>query len=286
MSVPWWLRGRASRGRSENDAGLPTGPLLAASRAPGARFRFVAPPENRSVAVGSKSGRQDLNLRPPGPQPGALPDCATPRGTACPERATGLEPALRAWKAFVQPLHHARQRSEAYRSGRDVGAASSASGRRRRSSVGTSPSSSSITRAATGRPSCRARRRASRPSPERSRPSGEASSAISHANSSIVPSRWSGTDERGRAPDVLRVLAQRLGVEAADRRGDDGDAALGPLARLLARDLLDRRARRARVGEARVAAVRRDRDVDDRAAALAEAGLDGGRASSSSCPRR
>src|SRR3954454_12474375 len=27
-----------------------------------------------------KSGRQDLNLRPPGPQPGALPDCATPRG--------------------------------------------------------------------------------------------------------------------------------------------------------------------------------------------------------------
>ena len=26
-----------------------------------------------------QSGRQDLNLRPPGPQPGALPDCATPR---------------------------------------------------------------------------------------------------------------------------------------------------------------------------------------------------------------
>src|SRR5215218_8634052 len=28
----------------------------------------------------AESGRQDLNLRPPGPQPGALPDCATPRG--------------------------------------------------------------------------------------------------------------------------------------------------------------------------------------------------------------
>jgi hypothetical protein len=28
-----------------------------------------------------QSGRQDLNLRPPGPQPGALPDCATPRGS-------------------------------------------------------------------------------------------------------------------------------------------------------------------------------------------------------------
>ena len=30
---------------------------------------------------GPESGRQDLNLRPPGPQPGALPDCATPRGS-------------------------------------------------------------------------------------------------------------------------------------------------------------------------------------------------------------
>ena len=26
-----------------------------------------------------KSGRQDSNLRPPGPKPGALPGCATPR---------------------------------------------------------------------------------------------------------------------------------------------------------------------------------------------------------------
>jgi hypothetical protein len=25
------------------------------------------------------SGREDSNLRPPGPEPGALPDCATPR---------------------------------------------------------------------------------------------------------------------------------------------------------------------------------------------------------------
>ena len=29
----------------------------------------------------NKSGRQDLNLRPSGPQPDALPDCATPRRT-------------------------------------------------------------------------------------------------------------------------------------------------------------------------------------------------------------
>src|SRR3954452_3880786 len=97
-----------------------------------------------------RSGRQDLNLRPPGPQPGALPDCATPRGrsslrqirapttanafavddlephrkcyrcgaaagasalTAAErdrERATRIELVLRAWKALVQPIHHAR----------------------------------------------------------------------------------------------------------------------------------------------------------------------------------
>ena len=46
-----------------------------------------------------------MNLRPPGPQPGALPDCATPRGY---KRATGIEPALEAWKASVQPQHFAR----------------------------------------------------------------------------------------------------------------------------------------------------------------------------------
>src|SRR5437763_15700722 len=63
-----------------------------------------------------QSGRQDLNLRPPGPQPGALPDCATPRGgpmietgapakgSLYPKRATGLEPVLGAWKAPVQPV--------------------------------------------------------------------------------------------------------------------------------------------------------------------------------------
>ena len=68
-------------------------------------YWFVASGRNlRSV-----SGRQDLNLRPPGPQPGALPDCATPRGpsTVC-KRATGIEPALEAWKAPVQPQHLAR----------------------------------------------------------------------------------------------------------------------------------------------------------------------------------
>jgi hypothetical protein len=40
-------------------------------------------------AGASLSGRQDLNLRPPGPQPGALPDCATPRGCGRPAGRRG-----------------------------------------------------------------------------------------------------------------------------------------------------------------------------------------------------
>jgi hypothetical protein len=41
------------------------------------------------------SGRQDLNLRPPGPQPGALPDCATPRGQAMITATAGATSGLR-----------------------------------------------------------------------------------------------------------------------------------------------------------------------------------------------
>ena len=45
------------------------------------------------------SGRQDSNLRPPGPKPGALPGCATPRcikNKKLKVGATGFEPAA-AW---------------------------------------------------------------------------------------------------------------------------------------------------------------------------------------------
>jgi hypothetical protein len=45
------------------------------------------------------SGRQDLNLRPPGPQPGALPDCATPRG-ACVEAGDGNRTRPRSLEGF------------------------------------------------------------------------------------------------------------------------------------------------------------------------------------------
>src|SRR4249920_382250 len=33
----------------------------------------------KSGGAGAKSGREDLNLRPPAPKAGALPGCATPR---------------------------------------------------------------------------------------------------------------------------------------------------------------------------------------------------------------
>ena len=35
--------------------------------------------KDKSLHRLKKSGRQDSNLRPPGPKPGALPGCATPR---------------------------------------------------------------------------------------------------------------------------------------------------------------------------------------------------------------
>ena len=42
-------------------------------------LRTAARPAKRAFR---RSGREDLNLRPPGPQPGALPGCATPRSRA------------------------------------------------------------------------------------------------------------------------------------------------------------------------------------------------------------
>jgi hypothetical protein len=50
------------------------------SRPRGPVFSRDFPPVHGCSHFQRKSGRQDLNLRPPGPQPGALPDCATPRG--------------------------------------------------------------------------------------------------------------------------------------------------------------------------------------------------------------
>ena len=52
---------------------------LEAPQKPGHLERKSCKPESSDLQLVPTSGRQDLNLRPPGPQPGALPDCATPR---------------------------------------------------------------------------------------------------------------------------------------------------------------------------------------------------------------
>jgi len=90
----------------------------------------------------------------------------------------------------------------------------------------------------------------------------------------MAPRRCSGTERA--APHALRVLAKRLGVEAADRRGDDGDASLAPFLRELTGEPLDRGARRARVHHRRHPVMRRDRDVDDRPSGGPEAVLHDG----------
>ena len=69
-------------------------------RYPGSEQRFRCP-GRRCPAMSrqpSRSGRQDSNLRPPGPQPGALPDCATPRGAA------DSTPTLRTHRTSVRSL--------------------------------------------------------------------------------------------------------------------------------------------------------------------------------------
>ena len=152
-----------------------------------------------------------MNLRPPGPQPGALPDCATPRESSLRERATGIEPALEAWKASVQPQHFARKRDQGYlrsRGGRcwraallggDLAARRRSSGRRRPRAEPVVGAPSRVTT-----------------EPLSARPSGPASSATSQPNSSIVPQALQRDAARGAPPHDLGVLAQRLGVEAPD----------------------------------------------------------------------
>jgi hypothetical protein len=51
---------------------LPPSPILS--------FRRTVASSGGGSNEGPLSGRQDLNLRPLGPQPSALPGCATPRG--------------------------------------------------------------------------------------------------------------------------------------------------------------------------------------------------------------
>ena len=88
-------RGRSGRGRA------PRAARTSGSRRPGRRrsrwrrrtgMPTMVTTQNPPARVPkgfeeSESGREDLNLRPPGPEPGALPGCATPRQWEDPGRA-------------------------------------------------------------------------------------------------------------------------------------------------------------------------------------------------------
>ena len=63
----------------------------------------LRPRRSANVSFGP-SGWRDLNSRPPRPERGALPSCATTGS----ERVTGIEPAPPAWEAGVLPLNYTR----------------------------------------------------------------------------------------------------------------------------------------------------------------------------------
>src|SRR3954462_5079052 len=91
----------------------------------------IAREERERDEIGA-TGFEPATARPPA-------ECAT-RLRHAPKRATGLEPALRAWKALVQPLHHTRahQQSKASRALRR-GPGPRAAGRRRPAQPNSSP---------------------------------------------------------------------------------------------------------------------------------------------------
>ena len=65
--------------------------------------------------VMSRTGREDLNLRPPGPEPGALPGCATPRlahsdETAPPERRKEDSTRASNWARFLPLIRRCKMR--------------------------------------------------------------------------------------------------------------------------------------------------------------------------------
>ena len=201
-----------------------------------------------------------MNLRPPGPQPGALPDCATPRGCCRRKRATGIEPALEAWKASVQPQHFARsRRSDRSRAlGRRSGAAGAPRsaprrlvGERRRrpgaEPVVAAPSS------VTTRP---AERAAERRGEQRDEPGVLllAAEALERHRLARAPrqtcSGYLRSDSVSKWPAAAATTAMP-------------SAAHSP--RQLARSALDGGAGGARVGHPGEAVVRGERDVDDRA---------------------
>jgi hypothetical protein len=140
----------------------------------------------------NESGRQDLNLRPPGPQPGALPDCATPRGRwAFYGEAEALPLTGRSGRRELNPLSKLGRLlcNQNTSPACSVFTLPAALGHYRRSSTGTSPASSVSPGGGHG-PNQLSRAPSSvTVEPLKAAPRGEASSATSHACSATVPVR-------------------------------------------------------------------------------------------------
>ena len=155
------------------------------------------------------------------------------------ERATGIEPALGAWKAPVQPQHFARadsggpvypvRRLRRRCLGRHLA-------RRRRPSAGRRPGAEPVVAGAVERDDRAAERAAERRGEQRDEPGVLL----------LRPRRWSGTVRAAPAPHRLGVLAQRLGVEVAGgerrrRRCPSAAQSRGELARAAPRPRRGRR---------------------------------------------
>src|SRR6185437_14071072 len=101
----------AARSRWGTDRGpaVPTGEAPQAS--PASCHDGAAPQTPRSPAAFlNESGREDLNLRLPGPEPGALPGCATPRTltahpTARPRTLLGMAVLVKRGDATIDEAH-------------------------------------------------------------------------------------------------------------------------------------------------------------------------------------
>ena len=165
-----------------------------------------------------------MNLRPPGPQPGALPDCATPRdgpvlrvrrcGGPSRERATGIEPALELGRLLCN--HYTSPAS-----GADDSRAAYALARR--SSVGTSPSSSTSDGGGQG-PNQLSRAPSSVITEPRQRAAERRGGERDEPGVLLLAAEALERDRAGGArADGLGVLAQRLGVEVAGGEREHGD---------------------------------------------------------------
>src|SRR6185437_12349008 len=90
----------AARSRWGTERQYPHGPTFAPAHETPRRVLRRAPQPAEHGSFFDESGREDLNLRLPGPEPGALPGCATPRTltalpTTRPRTLLGMVPLVK-----------------------------------------------------------------------------------------------------------------------------------------------------------------------------------------------